>query len=149
MKIVSLVDRESGEKRSFHVANVTAATVIPILKQQISGNACLMTDEAAIYKKPGKEFAAHNSVNHGAGEYVNLIQPWMHTNTVKSSFAILKRGLTGTFHSVSEAHLQRYANEFDFRWNTRAKLGFNDAERAAVALKNIGGKRLTYRRLDA
>ena len=55
----------------------------------------------------------------------------------------------GTFHSVSEQHLQRYATEFDFRWNTRQSLGFNDTQRAAVALKNIGGKRLTYRRIDA
>jgi len=52
-------------------------------------------------------------------------------------------------YSVSEQHLQRYATEFDFRWNTRQKLGFNDTERAAVALKNIGGKRLTYRRPHA
>lgn len=46
----------------------------------------------------------------------------MTTNTVESSFAILKRGLYGTFHHVSEHHLQRYATEFDFKWNHRAKL---------------------------
>jgi hypothetical protein len=71
------------------------------------------------------------------------------TNTVESSFALLKRGLVGTFHSVGEQHLQRYATEFDFRWNTRSKLGFSDTDRTNVALKNIGGKRLTYRRIDA
>jgi hypothetical protein len=70
------------------------------------------------------------------------------TNTVESSFAILKRGLYGTFHSVSERHLQRYATEFDFKWNTRQKLGFDDTQRTAEVLKNIGGKRLTYRRSD-
>jgi hypothetical protein len=67
---------------------------------------------------------------------------------VESSFAILKRGLTGTFHSVSEQHLQRYANEFDFRWNFRSANGFNDIDRANEALKAIAGKRLTYRRID-
>jgi len=148
MKVVSLVDRD-GQKRSYHVANVTAATVTPILKAQIAEHASLMTDESKVYIKVGKHFAEHGVVNHSAGEYVNAILPWMHTNTVESSFAILKRGLYGTFHHVSEYHLQRYVTEFDFRWNTRAKLGYSDSDRAAEALRNIGGKRLTYRRIDA
>lgn len=108
MKIVSLVDR-SGEKRSFHVANVTGKTLRPLLAQHISPAAHLMTDEAAVYKKIGADYSAHGSVNHSAGEYVNRIQTWIHSNTVESSFALLKRGLIGTFHSVSEQHLQRYA----------------------------------------
>lgn len=141
MKIVSLVER-NGEKRSFHVANVTAKTVTPILKEQIAKKARLMTDEAKVYKKVGAEFAEHGVVNHAAGEYANGD---ITTNTVESSFAILKRGLYGVFHHVSEKHLQRYATEFDFRWNTRAKLGVNDVERAEIALKNIQGKRLTYK----
>ena len=67
------------------------------------------------------------------------------TNTVESSFAILKRGLYGTFHNVSEQHLQRYATEFDFRWNHRQALGIDDIQRTNAALKGITGKRLTYR----
>ncbi len=78
-----------------------------------------------------------------------MIQPWIHTNTVESSFALLKRGLTGTFHSVSEQHLQRYCVEFDFRWNNRIKLGVDDVQRTRNLLAGIGGKRLTYRRLDS
>lgn len=145
MKIVSLVER-NGEKRSFHVADVTAATVAPILREQIAKKTRLMTDEARIYTKVGREFAEHGVVKHKAGEYS---RGDVTSNTVESSFAILKRGLYGTFHSVSEQHLQRYATEFDFRWNTRQSLGFNDADRAAQVLRNIGGKRLTYRRIDA
>jgi transposase-like protein len=145
MKIVSLVER-NGEKRSFHVPAVTAKNLRPILEEQVNKAATLMTDDAKVYIKIGKKFAAHESVNHSANEYV---RGDVTTNTVESSFALLKRGLYGTFHSVSEQHLQRYATEFDFRWNTRQSLGFNDTERAAVALKNIGGKRLTYRRIDA
>lgn len=61
---------------------------------------------------------------------------------------ILKRGITGSFHSVSEQHLQRYVNEFAFRWNTRSALGIEDFERAAELLKAIEGKRLTYRPTD-
>ncbi|MDP1901811.1 MAG: IS1595 family transposase [Rubrivivax sp.] len=144
MKIVSLVDRE-GEKRSFHVPTVTAKTVRPIMEKHISEHAALMTDEAAIYKKIGTAFASHDSVNHERAEYVNKIRPWVHSNTVESSFALLKRGLHGTFHSVSEQHLQRYVNEFDFRWNHRVKLGVNDVQRTSAILMNIAGKRLTYR----
>lgn len=141
MKIVSLVERD-GNKRTFHVANVNAETVRPILKAQIEQKARLMTDEAAVYTKVGREFAEHGVVRHGAKEYA---RGDVCTNTVESSFAILKRGLTGTFHSVSEQHLQRYCHEFDFRWNTRAKLGYTDVQRAEIALMGIVGKRLTYR----
>lgn len=72
----------------------------------------------------------------------------MTTNTVESSFAILKRGLYGTFHHVGEQHLQRYCVEFDFRWNHRTKLGYTDSQRADALLRGTPGKRLTYRRLD-
>jgi transposase-like protein len=144
MKVVSLVDRD-GEKRSFHVPTVTAKTLYPIMKQHLDEYTQLMTDEAAVYKKIGTEFASHDSVNHGRGEYVNKIRPWIHTNTVESSFALLKRGLHGTFHSVSEQHLQRYATEFDFRWTYRIKTGYDDAQRTQMLLTHIGGKRLMYK----
>lgn len=145
MKVVSLVERD-GTKQSFHVTNVNAETLRPIMQKQIAKKTRLMTDEAGVYKKVGKEFGSHEIVNHTAKEYA---RGDVTTNTVESSFAILKRGLYGTFHSVSEQHLQRYATEFDFRWNTRQKLGFTDADRAAIAIKNASGKRLMYRRTDA
>ena len=139
MKVVSLVERD-GEKRSYHVPNVSPNTLRPILNAQIAAKARLTTD--GTYTKLGKSFASHEVVNHTAKEYA---RGDVTTNTVESSFALLKRGLVGTSHSVSEQHLQRYATEFDFRWNTRQKLGYSDNDRAAHALKNIGGKRLTYR----
>lgn len=120
MKVVSLVERD-GKKRSFHVANVTATTVAPILREQISKKARLMTDETKVYNKVGKEFASHQKVNHSAGEYA---RGDVTTNTVELSFAILKRGLYGTFHRVSERHLQRYVTEFDFKWNNAPSLVF-------------------------
>lgn len=144
MKIFSLVERQ-GEKRTIHVPNVTGQTLGPILKAHVAKSARLMTDEAGYYKKIGKHFASHESVNHSKEEYV---RGDVSSNTAESSFAILKRGLVGTFHSVSEQHLQRYANEFDFRWNTRQSLGFNDLMRTDAALRGITGKRLTYRRLN-
>jgi transposase-like protein len=145
MKVVSLVERD-GNKRSYHVPNVSPKTLRPILNAQIAAKARLMTDDFGAYKKIGPDFASHEVVNHTAKEYA---RGDVTTNTVESSFALLKRGLVGTFHHVGEQHLQRYVNEFDFRWNTRTKLGYSDADRTNVALKNIGGKRLTYRRIDA
>jgi transposase-like protein len=141
MKIVSLIERD-GKKRSFHVANVTAETVTPILKKHIAKRSRLHTDEAKVYNEAGLHFKTHETVNHSAKEYA---YGDVTTNTAESSFAILKRGLYGTFHHVSEAHLQRYATEFDFRWNHRAKMGFNDKQRADAILKGIAGKRLMYR----
>ena len=141
MKVVSLVER-GGNKRSFHVANVTSNTVAPILREQVAKKARLMTDETKVYNKVGKEFASHEKVNHSAGEYS---RGDVTTNTVESSFAILKRGLYGTFHSVSEKHLQRYATEFDFRWNYRSSMGYTDIQRADAMLVGIAGKRLMYR----
>ena len=145
MKVVTLVERD-GEKRSYHLPSVNHKTLFPIMQGMIAKKARLMTDQAGVYEKIGPKFGSHEVVNHTIKEYA---RGDVTTNTVESSFAILKRGLYGTFHSVSEQHLQRYATEFDFRWNTRQALGFNDAARADVALKNIGGKRLTYRRLDS
>jgi transposase-like protein len=146
MKIVSLVERNTGKKVSVHVPNVTAKTLKPIILVNVSDKARLMTDEAPVYAKIGTRFLAHETVNHSQEEYA---RGDVTTNTVEGSFSILKRGLTGTFHSVSEQHLQRYCHEFDFRWNYRIKTGFDDVQRTRVLLENIGGKRLTYRQTGA
>ena len=141
MKIVTLVER-NGEKRSYHLPTVNHKTLGPIMRGMIAKRARLMTDQAGVYEKLGTHFASHEVVNHTVKEYA---RGDVTTNTVESSFAILKRGLYGTFHSVSEQHLQRYANEFDFRWNNRIALGVNDVQRTNAVLKGIEGKRLTYR----
>ncbi len=75
---------------------------------------------------------------HGQGEYA---VGDVHSNTVESSFSLLKRGLIGTFHHVGEQHLQRYVSEFDFRWNHRK---VTDRERSDTLLQSIAGKRLQY-----
>lgn len=138
--VVSLVCREGGV-RSFYVANVTAKTLRPILAKHMSKDAVLMTDDSAVYPPLGKDFASHASVNHSAGEYVRT-GGFHHTNTVESHFALLKRGVYGTFHNISEAHLGRYLVEFDFRANTRH---LADGERCSAILASAKGKRLLYR----
>jgi transposase-like protein len=140
--VFSLVERD-GEVRSKHVPDVTANTLRKALVTQADRQSYLMTDEAMSYIKVGREFSGHGSVNHSAGEYVRKV--FWHTNTVESYFAILKRGMYGSFHSVSEAHLNRYLAEFDFKYNNRK---VSDAERADILLKGAKGKRLLYRQPD-
>jgi transposase-like protein len=101
--------------------------------------------EAGSYVAVGREFTGHGSVNHSIDEYVRH-GGFIHTNTVEGYFSILKRGIVGTFHHVSQQHLKRYLGEFDFRYNTRT---MSDMERAEQAAAGIVGKRLTYRRTDA
>ena len=136
--VFSLVER-GGEVRSFHVTNVNSKTLRPIIVKTASRKSYLMTDESTVYPKIGREFAGHGTVNHSAKEYVR--GSFWYTNTVESYFALLKRGVYGTFHSLSEAHLYRYLAEFDFRHNTRA---MSDAERGDELLKGAKGKRLVY-----
>jgi transposase-like protein len=138
--VLSLVERQ-GRVRSHHIPEVNAKTLRPILVAQIDRKSFLMTDEAGQYYHPGKEFAKHETVNHGAGEYV---RGEAHSNTVENYFSILKRGITGTYHHVSQQHLKRYLAEFDFRYNERSGPGVNDQERTVRALSGIVGKRLTY-----
>ena len=111
--------------------------------QHVYAGSSLMKDEAPVYKGIGKEFKAHHSVNHSADEYVRL-GGFVHTNTAENFFSILKRGVNGVYQHVSEALLDRYLAEFDFRRNNRSGLGAEDGERASRALKCIIGKRLTY-----
>ena len=138
--VVALVERD-GRARSFHVASVQAKDVRALVVTNIDRASTLMTDEAPIYIRMGREFSYHGKVNHSAGEYVRGV--FHHTNTVENFFSIFKRGVIGTYHHMSEAHLGRYCAEFDLRYNTR---DMNDGERAAMILKGGEGRRLTYRR---
>lgn len=103
--VVSLVER-GGRVRSFHVPDVTAKTLRTVLVTQIERKSYLMTDESGSYVAVGREFAGHGTVNHSIEEYVR--GGFWHTNTAEGYFAILKRGIYGTYHHVSQAHLKRY-----------------------------------------
>jgi hypothetical protein len=110
----------------------------PILKKHVTPDAKLMTDEAKVYANIGKNFANHESVVHGAGEYVC---DEIHTNTAENFFSIFKRHMIGEYQHCGQQHLKRYLHEFDFRYKTRSKLGIEDAERADLVLEGIKGKR--------
>ena len=142
--VVALVERD-GHARSFHVANVNAKTLRPLIVTNVDRGGTLNTDEASYYVLMGREFAKHHAVDHSRSEYAYKVgKKTVTVNHAENYFSLLKRGINGTYHSVSEAHLGRYLAEFDFRYSNRVKLGIDDAARAAKALKGIEGKRLTY-----
>lgn len=136
--VFALVER-GGKVRSHHVSTVSANTLRPILQSHIHQASAVFTDDGG--SRVGREFAKHQSVNHGAGEYV---RGDVHTNTIEGYFSILKRGITGVYHHVSQEHLHRYLSEFDFRYSNRVALGVDDTKRSDLALKGAKGKRLTY-----
>jgi transposase-like protein len=138
--VFSLVERD-GNVRSFHMAQVSAKTLGPIIDANINKASALMTDESPIYTKIGKTFSLHGTVNHSANEYARAY--FWHSNTVEGYFSLLKRAVFRTFHHVSEAHLHRYTAEQDFKWNTRK---VSDFTRFEASIGGIVGKRLTYRR---
>jgi transposase-like protein len=144
MKVLALVDRDSGKARTMVVDNVKAETLMPIVIANVSREARIMTDEHSGYRDAGKFFAGHGTTSHGRGEYVNLEDRTIHSNTVEGYFSIFKRGMKGIYQHCGEQHLHRYLAEFEFRYNNREALGCNDKDRSVAALGGIIGKRLTY-----
>jgi transposase-like protein len=141
MAVLTLVER-GGAARSFHVADTSFSTVMPILAENIEREAQVVTDEAGQYVGLRHEFPQHQSVNHKADEWV---RGSAHTNTAENYFSIFKRGMKGVYQHCSEKHLHRYLAEYDFRYSNRSKLGVEDELRTERALKGIKGRRLTYR----
>jgi len=139
----ALVER-GGKVRASHVPDVSAKTLRAAIAKHVAKGTTMNTDDALAYYHMSKEFAAHGVVNHSRDEYVSK-DGKTHIQSAEAFFAILKRGVMGSFHSVSEQHLQRYVDEFAFRWNERSALGVEDAERAAKMVKGAVGKRLKYR----
>jgi transposase-like protein len=139
--VLTLVER-GGSARSFHVDGTRVMDLKPVIQQNLSREANLMTDELKSYNEIGRELASHETVAHSKGEYV---RGEAHTNTVEGYFSVFKRGMKGTYQHCKEKHLHRYLSEFDFRYSNRAALGVDDVARAEKALRGVRGKRLTYR----
>lgn len=137
--VVVLVER-GGQARSFRMATVTGDELSAAMRKHIDPAAHLRTDSFPSYKKIGREYASHEIVNH----LDEFVRGDAHTNTAENFFSILKRGIDGTYHHVSVAHLPRYLAEFDFRYNNRTANGVSDSERTRLALAQVGGKRLRY-----
>jgi hypothetical protein len=140
--VLTLVDGKQA--RSFHVSEVNAATLKPILRAQIDKAAMVFTDEATYYFGLKADFpAGHFTVQHNIGEYTRGEAT---VNACENYFSILKRGINGVYQHVSPTHLKRYVGEFDFRYNIRVGLGVSDFELTEKVAKGAVGKRLTYQR---
>ena len=139
--VVALVERDGGRSVAKPTIDASAKTLTPILRTHVDlRNATLMTDAWRGYTLVGREFSGgHHRVDHTAGEYA---RGEAHVNTAESFFALLKRGIVGSFHHVSPEHLHRYCDEFSFRWDHRAT---TDSARTEIAIGQAKGKRLSYR----
>jgi transposase-like protein len=137
--VVALVERD-GNVRAKPVEQVTAKNLKAAIRENVQQEARIVTDELSAYTGVGNEFTGgHETVKHGAGEYA---RGDVHTNTVESYFALLKRGVYGTFHHVGKQHLHRYCDEFSFRWDHRK---VTDGVRTEAAIAKMEGKRLQYK----
>ncbi|MGP8153582.1 MAG: IS1595 family transposase [Smithella sp.] len=134
--VMAMVERD-GNVISKPIKNVTGKTLKSAIREAVNEEAKIMTDEFKSYKGIEKDFkGGHGVVNHGLGEYA---KGDINTNTAESFFALLKRGVNGTFHHISKKHLSRYCNEFSFRWDNRK---VTDGERTENAISGFVGKRL-------
>jgi len=131
-----------GWGRSFHIPNVTAANIRPIIAKHVHTDSSFQTGESNVYGAYWATFADRGVGNHSQKEYVLETD---YTKTIEGYFSILKRGIYGIYQYISEAHLHRYLAEFDFGYSHRMKTGFNDTVQMEKTLTGIAGKRLTYR----
>ncbi|MCP5388164.1 MAG: IS1595 family transposase [Novosphingobium sp.] len=135
--VMTLLDR-SGDVKTVKVPNVRKATLQELAKPLVDKSAYIVTDAHLSYEGIGEHFAGHSTVDHSK-EYVRGMV--FHTNFAESYHSLLKRGIVGAFHHISEKHLGRYLAEFDRRWNTRHQ---SDGERAVNVISTALGKRLKY-----
>ena len=139
--VLGMVQR-NGDVRFQAMQRITAEQIFKVLAVNADQSCRIITDEFSAYKTPGKYFAGgHETVKHGLNEYVRVGTD-VHSNTIEGVFSLIKRGVYGTFHSVSRKHLPNYLNEFEFRWNTRK---LDDGQRVSRVVKMLDGKRLQYR----
>ena len=147
MTVLTLVDRDSKQARSFVLDDMKPSSIAALVQGNVSKEARLLTDQARHYIFARSAFErGHGAVHHGKGEYVSFTDPVIHTQTVENYYSVFKRGMKGTYQHCAKHHLHRYLAEFDFRYNHRSANGIEDGERAAIALRGVTGKRLTYRR---
>jgi len=133
--VFSLVER-GGNIRSMYLDDKNVRNA---LFEHLHDDSRLLTDGSQAYRFQVRK---HESVDHSKYEWA---RGDVHTNTLENFFSIFKRGLVGVYQHMDKKHLGRYLAEFDFRHNTRVKLGINDAQRAAIAVRGFKGKRLTYK----
>lgn len=144
MAVVTLIERD-GRSRSIKFDQMTSGDVAKFVAENVAPESRLHTDEAKMYLKIGKGFAAHETVNHSKKEYA---RGDVTINSAEGFFSVFKRGMRGTYQHCKSRHLPRYLAEFDFRYNHRAALDIDDQQRTTAMVKGVVGKRLTYRTVN-
>jgi hypothetical protein len=138
--VLGIVNRETKQIKTFHIENNSYVEISSKVIDNIEMGSHIITDEASVYKTLGKHYYKHASVNHSKGEYVKKDSREafnITTNAVEGMFGLFKRGVIGIYHWVSTKHLQKYLNEFNFRYNTKE---LNDNERFVAFLTNVKGR---------
>lgn len=130
-----------GNVVNFVVPNAHTETLLPIINNLVKKGSTMVTDQLNAYTNVTKLGYKHESVNHYQREYVRGIA---HTAGIDGYWSLLKRGIVGIYHNVSPKHLQRYCDEFSYRYNTREK---TDSERFNHSITQCLNKRLTYNKL--
>jgi len=138
--VVAVVQRQ-GPARAMPVESVSGVSLLKAVQDTVQPTAKLITDEFSSYKTLDYVYRGRESVKHSAKEWA---RGSVHTNTVESFFALLKRGIMGSYHHVSRKHLSRYCDEFAFRWSQRH---VDDRTRTQAALEQMTGRRLPYKTL--
>jgi transposase-like protein len=134
-----IVQRD-GEARIQTIPDVKGNTLKSAIRENVSPDSIVMTDNFSGYKGLDKEYKEHGVISHSTHKYVDGI---IHTNTIEGFWSLLKRGIVGIYHHVSKEHLHRYCEEFEYRYNSRK---LNDSARFGLLLSACNG-RLTYKDL--
>ncbi|MDP8997636.1 MAG: IS1595 family transposase [Pseudomonadota bacterium] len=136
--------RERGGRTiAMTVENADKPTIQAIIHKRVEAGSVLHTDESRVYSGINQTGFAHETINHGDGEY---IRGNVSTNGIESVFAVLKRGLIGVYHHASPKHLNRYVDEFAFRLN-EGNVKNHTMTRLDSFVQGTAGKRLTYKGL--
>lgn len=136
---------KGGRVKALKIDSTDAGTITDAIVQNVAVGSTLHTDEAQAYGEIGGLFFDHDTVNHSAGEFS---RNGVHTNSIESVFAVLKRGLIGVYHHASPKHIGRYVDEFAFRLN-EGNCARHTLERLDSFVSRVAGKRLTYKALTA
>lgn len=137
--VLGILERGVGV-RTFQVDKADGQTLQPIIMKHVNWGTQVVTDGFGGYKDLNKYYY-HTIVNHGKEEFVVGDK---HTNSLEGFWSLLKRGIYGIYHQVSEKHLARYCDEFTFRYNTK---DLKDGVRFNISLLNVQGSRLPYKKL--
>jgi transposase-like protein len=141
--VLGIVERDGGKARVFVLKNVSGRSVLPLIRDNVQWGSTVYTDELNVYHAVGGMMGyKHKTIHHTKQKYV---VGDIHTNSVEGLWSLIKRGISGVYHSVGPAYLQSYCNEYVFRYNHRndmAPMFKTFLRRAVIPSQSHGQPRL-------